>query len=62
MTLFTIAKEFCLDQRFDESKQPDVRLRIHELYQRTKETVARERQISLEVGKQFSRNRCCRTR
>jgi hypothetical protein len=49
MSLFTIAKEFCLDQHFDETKQPDVRLRIHELFQRTKETVARERQISLEV-------------
>ena len=49
MTLFTIAKEFCLDQHFDETRQPDVRLRIHELFQRTKETVARERQISLEV-------------
>ena len=49
MSLFTIAQEFCLDQHFDETKQPDVRLRIHELFQRTKETVARERQISLEV-------------
>jgi hypothetical protein len=49
MSLFTIAQEFCLDQHFDETKQPDVRLRIQELFQRTKETVARERQISLEV-------------
>jgi hypothetical protein len=49
MSLFTLAQEFCLDQHFDETKQPDVRLRIHELFQRTKETVARERQISLEV-------------
>ena len=49
MSLFTIAQEFCLEQHFDEMKQPDVRLRIHELFQRTKETVARERQISLEV-------------
>jgi hypothetical protein len=36
MSLFTIAQEFCLDQHFDETKQPDVRLRIHELFQRTK--------------------------
>ena len=49
MTLFTFAQEFCLDQHFDETRQPDVRLRIHELFQRTKETVTRERQISLEV-------------
>jgi hypothetical protein len=49
MSLFTLAQEFCLDQHFDETKQPDVRLRIHELFLRTKETVARERQISLEV-------------
>jgi len=49
MTLFTAAQEFCLDQHFDATKQPDVRLRLHELFKSTKETVARERQISLEV-------------
>ena len=49
MRLFTAAQEFCLDQHFDETRQPDVRLRLHELFNRTRETVAQERQISLEV-------------
>ena len=49
MRLFTAAQEFCLDQHFDETRQPDVRLRLYELFNRTRESVARERQISLEV-------------
>ena len=51
--LFTAADEFSdfnLAQHFDVEKEPDVRLRMHGLYERTKETVARERFITLEVA------------
>ncbi len=51
--LFTAAdefNEFNLAQHFDIEKEPDVRLRMHGLYERTKETVARERFITLEVA------------
>ncbi len=51
--LFTVAdefNEFNLAQHFDLEKEPDVRLRMHCLYERTKETVARERNITLEVA------------
>ena len=51
--LFTAAdefNEFNLAQHFDVEKEPDVRLRMHGLYERTRETVARERIITLEVA------------
>jgi hypothetical protein len=38
MSLFTIALEICLEHHFDETKQPDMPWRIHELFQRAKET------------------------
>ena len=41
--------EFNLAQHFDETREPDVRIRMHELYLRTKNVVARERVISLEI-------------
>lgn len=47
--LFEATKEYNLEQHFDETKQPDVRIRLHELYLRTKSAVAQERTISLEV-------------
>lgn len=46
---FEYAKEFDLQQYFDSEVEPDVRIQLHRLYQRTKETVARQRKIDLEV-------------
>ena len=49
MRFFQYTKEFDLEKHFDWRIEPDVRLQLHGLHQRTKETVARERNISLEV-------------
>ena len=48
MLFFEKTKDFDLEKHFDP-KHPDVRVRIRELFERTKDAVARERKINLEV-------------